>query len=123
MTTYLPFGDSTNAPPMLVSQSSQLTRSYRILEAKYGSGLGQRAGDGINNIQDSWAITYDNLTASQYSTLIAAFDAAYGVQYFTWTPPNESTAKKFTVGQVAVQVKAGFIYSVQCVLTQQFDAT
>ena len=106
---------------MLISQTSQAARDYRILETAYGNGYKQRAGDGINNIQDQWTVQYDNLTSSQYGTLLTAIDAAYGVNYFIWTPPNESSAKKWIVSQVTRQIKAGFIYSVKLTLTQVFD--
>jgi phage-related protein len=77
----------------LISYNSGSDRDYKVLESKYGNGVSQVAGDGLNNVQRKWTIAWAPLTLSQFQTLMPALDAAGGYQYFLWTPPGEAQAK------------------------------
>lgn len=104
-----------------IDQSSQNTTSYKIIEVKYGNGYSQRAGDGFNNNQGSWNVSWGSISATDYSTLCTAFDAARGIDYFTWAAPGDAGSKKWVIKQVQRQALAGAIYRVSVTLEQCFD--
>lgn len=59
---------------------------HRNLEAKFGDGFTQRAGDGINDTYDSWSLTFtgsDELVGPVKGFL----DKHSGRRLFKWTPP------------------------------------
>jgi len=104
-----------------ISQDSQATREYKTIETQYGNGYSQRAADGINSIQDSWNITWDNLNATDFATVLTALDTAKGTDYLTWTAPGDGSSKKFICKKVTKRALSGAIYSVSAELTQVFD--
>lgn len=104
-----------------ISQSSQNTTAYKILEVKYGNGYSQRAGDGFNNNQGSWNVTWQNVNATDFATLVSAFDAYYGVDYFTWTAPGDGASKKWVVKQYTRSASSSSVYSVSATIEQVWD--
>jgi phage-related protein len=104
-----------------ISQDSQATRDYKIIETKYGNGYSQRAADGINSIQDSWNVTWNNLSSSEFSTVLTALDTTKGSDYLTWTAPGDGASKKYICRKVTKRALAGNLYSVSAELQQVFD--
>jgi phage-related protein len=104
-----------------ISQSSQVGREYRVTKTKFGNGYEQRAKDGINNIVDSWSLTWSSLSQSDMTTLTTFFDGLNGVSYFTWQAPLDSASKKWIVSKYNIQVLAGTRYSVNVTVEQVFD--
>lgn len=107
----------------LISQASTGATEFRIIEMKYGNGYGQRAADGLNNSVSSWEVSWENILASEQTTIITAFETARGVDYFTWTPPGSASEKKFIVKKYSQAAMSGEIYSVSASLEQTFDLT
>ena len=62
----------------------------RTLEAKYGDGYVQRAGDGINPQIVMWDLTWTNVDITDINEIAAFLDAREGVYPFYWTAPDES---------------------------------
>jgi phage-related protein len=104
-----------------ISQSSQAGREYRVTKIKFGNGYEQRAKDGINNIVDSWSLTWDNLSQTDMNSLSAFFDSLGGTTYFTWQAPTDSASKKWTVSKWTASVLAGTRYSVNVSIEQIYD--
>ena len=104
-----------------VSQASQVSTKYQVLKTQYGNGYSQRAGDGINNVQDSWQVQWNGLTTANFQILKSAFDAAAGVDYFTWQAPGDTTTKKWIVSQVTRTNWSGAVYDIAVTLEQVFD--
>jgi len=104
-----------------IAQASQNTTQYKVLEVKYGNGYSQRAGDGFNNNQASWSIDYGTISLADLTTILTAFDAAKGVDYFTWTAPGDSASKKWVVKQHTRKSVSGLFYTLQATLEQCFD--
>ncbi len=104
-----------------ISQASQGTTNYKILEVKYGNGYSQRAGDGFNNVQGSWTVAWENIDSTDFGTIVTALDAAKGSDYFTWTAPGDGSSKKWVSKTMTKSVTAGSIYSVSTTLEQAFD--
>ncbi len=62
------------------------TGTFRVRAAQFGDGYRQVAGDGINNLSESWPLTFKGTSA--YITEILSFlKARKGYIAFTWTPP------------------------------------
>jgi len=104
-----------------ISQDSSSSRDYRTIETKYGNGYGQRAADGLNSVKDTWSVTWANLNATEYTTVLTAFDTVKGVDYLTWTAPGDSTSKKFICRKITKRAFAGALYTISAELEQVFD--
>lgn len=104
-----------------ISQATQGTTAYKILEVKYGNGYSQRAPDGYNNVQAQWNVQWQNISVTDFTTLVTAFDAAAGCDYFTWTAPGDATSSKWIVKQYTRTVASGGVYTIQATLGQVFD--
>jgi phage-related protein len=104
-----------------IDQTSQNDTTYKILEVKYGNGYSVRAGDGYNNNQASWNVSWGSITSTDLGTLVSAFDAARGVDYFTWQAPGDAASKKWIVKKHSRSALAGSIYRVSATLDQCFD--
>ena len=81
----------------MISPSSTRKRGYRTIEAKFGDGYGQAAPDGINDVVDTWALTFEFLNLTDRATLVAALDAVKSWDYLTWTAPGDATVKRWKV--------------------------
>jgi len=104
-----------------ITQSSSMSKVYATDMIAYDNGYTQRAKKGINNSIETWSVQWQQITSTDLSTLMTAFDGAAGVDYFTWTPPG-STSKKFIVETVAsVEPKSGSFYSVTVTLKQDYQ--
>jgi phage-related protein len=80
-----------------ISQESTPSTLYRTISVQYGDGYQQSAPDGINDTIDTWQIIYDNLDATDYTTLKSFLDTVKCTTWFTWTPFLESTSKKWKI--------------------------
>ncbi|RAU43428.1 MULTISPECIES: phage tail protein [unclassified Pseudomonas] len=59
---------------------------YRVRSSKFGSGYEQVVGDGINNREDSWPLTF--VVNETVARQIKAFLDRHGnFKSFFWTPP------------------------------------
>lgn len=62
------------------------TKTFRVLEAKFGDGYAQNAADGLNNSMESWPLSFQG-----YDTEILPIknflDRHGGWKAFKWTPP------------------------------------
>lgn len=65
----------------------------RIRETRFGDGYTQRSQDGINYMNESWDLSFNNRTYTDISTMITFLETKGGVLAFTWTPPGGSEIK------------------------------
>jgi phage-related protein len=63
------------------------TKTFAVLTAKFGDGYEQTAADGINNVAQSWPLTFTGYRADLLP-IMAFLDACAGWQSFSWTPPG-----------------------------------
>lgn len=113
--TLLPFGDRVHI-------SAQKNVKHRTLVAQFGDGYSQRMPDGINHRVESWPVMWPALDANDYATLTAALDSVGGHGVLSWTPPGESTPKKFVVQDgYRVDHVGGGLRAVSLVLQQVFE--
>jgi phage-related protein len=66
----------------------------RVLEAEFGDGYFQRAGDGLNALGSEFTVVWDNLEADEADTLVDFLRARAGVEVIDWTPPRYDAAIK-----------------------------
>ena len=69
--------------------TSDVTPSVRT--AKFGDGYAQRVVHGINNLAQSWNLTFQSQPLTTAAAIIAFFEARSGASSFTWLPPGETT--------------------------------
>jgi len=79
------------------------TSEPRVLVAKFGDGYEQRAPDGINNLQEAWALrfTKDYVVGMEIVNFIKA---RAGAEAFYWADPNGVTklfvCRKWSYGRM-----------------------
>jgi len=91
---------------------------YRVLGAQFGDGYKQMAGDGINNVVQSWPLQFTGSAA--YITEIRDFLRAHGgVKPFLWTPPL-GVQGLYDAAAVKIQAKGKDWYVLSTTFTQRF---
>lgn len=85
-------------PPYAPSYSSQVNREYRTLETEFGDGYSQIVKDGLNNVKESWELSWANISDTDAATILAQLDTFAGTP-FQWTTPD-GNLKWFTCKKV-----------------------
>lgn len=63
----------------------------KVYIARFGDGYSQRAPFGLNNIQRTWNLQFNNNSISTSSAIEAFLASKKGSMSFTWLPPGETT--------------------------------
>jgi len=63
--------------------------TFQTLTAAFGEGYEQAAGDGLNNIRQSWPLTFFG-EWDKIDAIRKFLDARGGYEAFLWTPPGET---------------------------------
>ena len=71
-------------------------QSPRVHTAKYGDGYEQRVAAGINNVPESWSLSWNNRTKADANKLVKFFEDQAGVTSFDWYPPDSEIASTTT---------------------------
>jgi phage-related protein len=69
------------------STTTQLQQNFNTLFSQFGGNYVQIAPAGINSVVPTWNVEYDNLNATD-STTLENFLNEVGVQLFSWSPPS-----------------------------------
>ena len=105
-----------------ISQSSAGATKFRLNISQFGDGYSQRTPDGINYQTKSWTINYENITTAELTTIRTFINKVGDGEYFTWTPPDESTSLKWILtGDVKLIAHSGNVWSVSLQIQQVFD--
>jgi phage-related protein len=67
-------------------------QSARTFKATYGDGYEQRVSAGINNLPESWNLTWNNRTTNDANKVIKFLEDQKGVTSFDWYPPDTEIA-------------------------------
>ena len=62
----------------------------RVLVAKFGDGYEQRLADGINSIDETFSVTFNNRTAAEIDGITGYFASLKGATSFTYTIPDDN---------------------------------
>lgn len=92
--------------------------TYRVRTAQFGDGYSQRAKDGLNNVYDTWPLTFTGSEA-EIAAIKAFLDATGGATNFYWTPPLRTQAK-FIASAVVVTPLGGDNYTLTATFTEDF---
>lgn len=65
----------------------------RVLETRFGDGYSQRTKAGINNLSETWDLSYNNKTHTTLDAMRSFLETKAGVTAFTWTPPDQAEIK------------------------------
>jgi phage-related protein len=87
MTTFTPVMNPS------VGLSRQVTA--RTLDAGFGDGYTQRAGDGLNTIPRVLSLSWDMLEPTDADDIEAFFVAQAGYRKFDWTDPRDGSPGQF----------------------------
>ena len=71
-------------------------QSPKVLVASYGDGYEQRVAAGINNIPESWSLTWNNRTNADANKVIKFLEDQEGVTAFDWYPPDSEISSATT---------------------------
>ena len=85
-TTSAAFGPRTISPDRGIGRQS----TPKVLVAKFGDGYEQRIADGINSIQETFNVTFNNRTAAEIDDITGYFASLKGTTAFTYTIPDET---------------------------------
>lgn len=92
--------------------------SYRNRTSRFGNGYEQVVGDGPNNLEDSWALTF--VVGAADAALIKAFlDRHAGNKSFLWTPPLSGVGF-FKSTAPSVTPNGAGVYTLTTTFTQAF---
>ena len=101
MTIGFIYTGSTYATP-----DKQLTKAStpRVLTAKFGDGYEQRAVDGINNLAETYTLTFKTRPKADIDDIVAFLDSKQNVTKFTLTLPDTNNTTR--TGERDVKVVA-----------------
>lgn len=104
------------------SQSSQKTRKFRTLTSQFGDGYRQDAPDGLNFQIDTWALTFENLNATDAAIVTNFFDSVGSFTVFSWQAPGDATSKTWKMSPTGYtsQVISGLITTISVQIDQVF---
>ena len=110
----------TFTPAKPPSYNSTLQVVPRVLETPFGDGYKQRAGDGLNDVAETWDLTWAALLPADADTIEAFFVARAGREAFWWTPPRGGSAKKYVCTKWSRALVAGNADRMTATLVQDF---
>ena len=95
-TTSASFGSRAILPDKGIGRQS----TPRVLVGKFGDGYEQRLVDGINSVEETFSVTFNNRTAAEIDDITGYFASLKGATSFTYTIPDDNAAG----GELAIKV-------------------
>lgn len=108
-------------PNHVPSYGSQTDTAATVLEAGFGDGYTQRMAEGINSVRDTWTLVWDNLSNEIINEIRDFLRAQKGVTAFNWTPPLETTSRKWTCKSWGVSPTGYNSSTLRAVFREEFD--
>lgn len=68
------------------------TSTPRVLVARFGDGYEQRIADGINSINETFRVTFNNRTKEEIDDITAYLGSLNGTTAFTYTIPDSNNS-------------------------------
>lgn len=84
------------------------TSKPRVLKATFGDGYEQRLIDGINNINETFSVAFNNREKEEIDDIVAFFDGKAGVTAFNYTYPDSNNSGERTVKVVCEDYSLNF---------------
>lgn len=95
------------------------TESYRVLTAQFGDGYKQQAADGINNVIQTWSLTFKSTSLATIQAIRGFLKAKGGYKKFYWTPPLGEQGL-YTVAQLGILAEVGSDYTLTATFEEAF---
>jgi len=81
-------------PSINPTYGAQKTSQPKIRQVQMGDGYVQRLTFGLNQDLKTWNLTFE-VSETDADTIETFLEARGGSEYFTWTPPDETTSYKW----------------------------
>lgn len=107
-------------PPYAPSYGANITKEYRTLSTDFGDGYKAYTKDGINNVRETWEVSWENIGETDVNSIISALDGFAGTT-FQWTTPDGSL-KNFTCAKIAKTFTGFQSYNLTVTFVQSFNA-
>lgn len=85
-------------PSIAPTYGAQKTSQPSVRKVQFSDGYSQRLTFGLNQNPKTWSLTWE-VSETDADTIEAFLDTCAGVQSFTWTPPDTTTAYKWICEQ------------------------
>ncbi len=86
-------------------------QSPRVHLANYGDGYEQRVAAGINNLPESWSLTWNSRSNADANKVIKFLEDEAGVTAFDWYPPDTEIASTITSAVASKLVDSAQIFT------------
>jgi len=92
----------------------------KVLKAVFGDGYEQRVVNGINNIHETYSVSFRNRTKASIDDIVDFFDTKAGVTKFPFIIPDTNSGGEQTVQVVCDDYSTNFEYDDFYSLTATF---
>ena len=106
-------------PAHLPSYGASVKTKYRVLTNSFGDGYKQFIQDGLNNIQETWDLTWDVMSEVNANDLEDQLNSFAGTT-FEWVTPKGVT-KKFTCESLTKRYIGFNYFSVSATFEESFS--
>ena len=81
-------------PSINPTYGAQKTSQPKVRQVQFGDGYVQRLTFGLNQDLKIWNLTFE-VSETDADTIETFLEARGGSEYFTWSPPDETTSYKW----------------------------
>ena len=81
-------------PSINPTYGAQKTSQPKVRQVQFGDGYVQRLTFGLNQDLKTWNLTFE-VSETDADTIETFLEARGGSEYFTWSPPDETTSYKW----------------------------
>lgn len=103
-----------------VDFSSTQQVDFAIKENEFTAGYTARDVDGINNVRDTWNVSFSELSLAEMEVLWDFLTETKGYIAFYWTPPREEAPRKWCCMKLTRSSTSSNSWTVQAVFQEQF---
>lgn len=96
------------------SYDSSQDSEAKLRVTSFGDGYSQRAAVGINNIADTWSLSFSNRSTSEKQAIINFFRDHRDGRSFTWTPYDDVNEIKVYCSKWKSSSAGYDIYNISC---------
>ena len=93
----------------------------RVRSIEFGSGYSQRAVFGLNQDRKIWSLSWQNRTATDANTIENFLEARGGVEFFNWTPPDDTVTYKWICTEWQKTMPFSNLFDITATFVEVFD--
>lgn len=93
----------------------------KVNRIQFGDGYTQRVAAGINNLKESWSLSWTNIPTDAALAIVSFLEARAGVEYFLWIPPDSTTTYKVICASWDVEYVSHIAHTVTCDFERVYD--